>query len=186
MDAVKDNAIVILKNLKDGTISHEDLIPEMRRVCITFLDDEGIRNEEIANTLHCSVGTIENDLRIIRNAYGNMITSVDYKAVLAMYLRDAAHYKKKAVLGKDYRLAWQIDNDLLDKLMELGFLRRAPDEMIIKTEKADDLTEEETQVIDAILMRVAARRNKRENAGLIGDGIKLLTGGGNGDNAVCS
>ena len=186
MDIVKDNAMIMLTKLKDGTLLPENLLPEMRRICITFLDDEGIRNEEIANTLHCSVSTVENDLRVIRESYGNLITSVDYKMVLSIYLRDAAHYKKKAVKEKDYRLAWQIDNDLIDRLMALGFLKRAPDELIVKTQKAEELTPEEEMAIDAVLLKVKERRQieKAKKAGLLIEGgdKEWLAGEGNGWN----
>src|SRR3990167_2438115 len=182
MGTIEDNAIVILKNLKEGALSLENLTPDMRRVCVAYLDDEGMKNEEMAHAMQVSCSTISQDLQIIRDSFAKMITTIDYKRVLSTYLRDAHSFKKKALREKDYRLAWQIDNDLLDKLMELGYLKRAPDELIVKTQKAEDLTVDEAAVIDSILMKVAERKNKRENAGLLGDGKEWLVGGDNGGN----
>lgn len=162
-DAIKDNAIIILNNLKDKLLSPEDLTMDMRRVCVDYMDNEGIKVEDMAKHLCVTTTTIYSDLNALQDTYASMITLIDFKRVFGTYTRRYAALRKKALASKDYRLAWQMDNDYLDKLMEVGFIKKMPEELIVRTEKADEMTEEEMRVMDEILLRVAERRNKKEN-----------------------
>ena len=177
-ERIKDNAIIILDNIKNNLLSAEDLTIDMRRVCVDYLDNEGIKVEEMSKLLCVTTTTLYGDLNALQDTYASMMTLVNFKRVFGTYTRRYTSLRNKALRDKDYRLAWQMDNDYLDKLMEVGFIKKMPDEIIIKTEK--DMTPDEERELNEILFKIAERRNR--------DTIKKVTGitenewfGGNGE-----
>ena len=80
---VKDNALIILKNIEDNKIDAESLSIDMRRVCVDYLDKEGANPEQMAKKLKVCMATIYTDLHAIEDGYNAMITMVDYRAVLS-------------------------------------------------------------------------------------------------------
>ncbi|MBI4245210.1 MAG: DeoR family transcriptional regulator [Planctomycetes bacterium] len=170
MDIIEDNALIILKNLEDGVLPYEDLTPQMRQVCVDYFNRQGeMSQEEIANRLHVSVRTIRYDLEAIERNYMNMLTVLDYKRIIGTFLHEARNLRQKAMAKEDYRLAWQIEVNMIEKFMELGFLKKPPEEMGVKDDNwTQYMTPEEERQLDDIIFKALERRNRKE--------IKRLTG----------
>ena len=128
-DIIKqDNALVILKNIKNGIIAPGNLPHEMRRVCVDFLNRQGgYTQEEMAQLLGCSRRTIQSDLDVIEQVCATMLTTIDYKRIVGGLIYKARNLTQHAMKKEDYRLVRLIETELIDKLMSLGFLKKAPE-----------------------------------------------------------
>lgn len=167
---LEDNAKIILENLKEGILSPRDVTQDIRRVCVEYLHRQGEHTqEEMAKMFWVSTKTIQRDIEKIESLYANMLTVLDYKRIIGNFLHKAGNLRQKALAKQDYRLAWQIELDLIDKYMELGLLKKPPEEMGVKDDSwTEHMTPEEEKQLDDIILNAMERRNRKK--------IKMLTG----------
>ncbi len=132
MQKAKDSAVTGVEELLNRP---KGLSATERRRCVQYLVDQGASSEEMAARLKVSVRTITRDRAWLREQEVSLVETVDeVQEVLGSLIGLAESLKEKARRGAAraqngspaqvafLKLQWQIANDLLEKLKELGVI----------------------------------------------------------------
>lgn len=123
------NAINIFEAINTGILNPHKLKRKERLGLVAFLRNEGQTQEEIAKFLSFCAKTIWLDCRDIKRNAAQLVDEITVKRIGGELMREAEVLISKAKKAKDYKLAWQIRCDLIDKLQSMGFVYRAPDKL---------------------------------------------------------
>lgn len=89
---------------------------------VAYLGHEsGFSHAEIAKLLHITDRTVRRDIRRIQMNAAGLVKDITINRVAGGFIKAAHSLYAKAIRGKDYALAWQIQKDMIDKLRQLGF-----------------------------------------------------------------
>ena len=125
----------VLPGIEKLLAAPEGLSVAKRRRCVRYLMEAGASTEEMAGKLAVSVRTIQRDRQRIREQERLLVETMDeVSEVLGGLISLAESLKEKARRGAAkakngsatqlafLKLQWQIENDLLEKLKELGVI----------------------------------------------------------------
>lgn len=140
------NAISMFEAIKANTLNPRSLKRNERLQLVAFLRNEGLTQEEIANLLSFCAKTIWLDCRDIKRNAARLINEISVERVGGELIREAEVLISKAKKAKDYKLAWQIRCELIDKLQSMGFVYRAPD----KLEHSGEIKTAEAKIFNII------------------------------------
>jgi hypothetical protein len=147
----------ILKQIKDGTLQAKELSKEMRQDCVEVLTLEGYSVPSIAQLLDRSEKTVKRDLEEIWQRNSKRPTPEIALSLIAELIEksksQAAHLMRIARSNEGSiqerinaeRLAWEIQNQTVERLQNLGYLPQTPQKIVGDIYHHDDsLSEEKT------------------------------------------
>lgn len=123
------NAISIIEAIQIKSLDPYSLKRNQRLQVVVFLRNEGKTQFEIARFLGVCDKTIWLDCREIKRNAAQLVDEISLKQVAGDLIREAEVLVTKAKKKEDYKLAWQIKCELIDKLQSLGFIYKAPDKL---------------------------------------------------------
>ncbi|MCJ7675972.1 MAG: hypothetical protein MUO33_12600 [Sedimentisphaerales bacterium] len=155
------NVVDVLKRIRDGLFTPEEISISDRRVCVAYLRLEGYTQEEIAEIFKVHRQTIIRDEKAIRRELAKLVDEIDVKSYAGELIALARHLRAKALRGKDYSLAWNIERGLLSDLQGLGYLPRSPERHQVQIGTFVDLVQMAGKPVDAEVIEPWAN-NKNE------------------------
>lgn len=144
------NIPAYLARIQAGTLSFRKIPVKVRTALVGFLKSDGWLTEECARTLGVPVSTVYYHW----SKYQKHIAAEARRSAgqfIGRYMAKAEHLYKSAKRDGDLNLCWKIENDLMEKLIKMGWIEAAPDRVdlrvqddrephIIEAELADDLS----------------------------------------------
>ena len=143
------NVVDVLKRIRDGLFTPEEISISDRRVCVAYLRLEGYTQEEIAEIFKVHRQTILRDEKAIRSEAAKLVDEIDVKSVAGSLIAWARHLGAKALREKDYGLAWRIQRELVSDLQSLGYLPRSPERHQVQIGTFVDLVQMASKPVDA-------------------------------------
>lgn len=147
----------ILKQIKDGTLQAKELSKEMRQECVEVLALEGYSVSSVAQLLDKSEKTIKRDLEDIWQRNSKRPTPEIALSLIAELIEKSksqtAHLMRLSRSNEGdvqerinaERLAWEIQNQTVERLQSLGYLPQAPQKIVGDIyHHEDSLSEEKT------------------------------------------
>jgi hypothetical protein len=122
------NVVEILRKIREGYLSPNDVPIHHRRICVAYLRCEGYTQMEIAEIFNVHRQTIIRDERANRKELAKLVNDIDVRSIAGGLIHWARQFTAKAIREKDYALAWRIQRDLVADLQSLGYLPRAPEQ----------------------------------------------------------
>ncbi len=149
-----------LKQIKDGMLQAKDLFKEARQECVEVLILEGYSVSAIAQLLDRSEKTIKRDLEDIwqRNSkrptteialqfIAELITKSKSQVAHLMRVARSSEGSLQERINAE-RLAWEIQNQTVERLQNLGYLPSAPQKIISNIYHHDDSQDEEKTLVE--------------------------------------
>lgn len=124
------DSLKLIEALQNKKINAEDLTSRQRKkVVLYFLenqsDESNVAIGRLLGITNQAVGQIKKQL-LKESAWE--IEDVDIKMLAVSLKKKKEEYQRRAV-GKDVRLAWQIEMDYIEKMQSLGFVYKAPEKI---------------------------------------------------------
>ena len=132
-------ALDILRAVRTGELDPSEVAVEDRRACVGYLRLEGYTQEEIAEVFRVSRQTISNDEKVNREEAARLVDDLDVRVEAGKLIGMAEHLTAKSLREKDFRLAWQIRERLVDTLQSMGYLPRAAEQHQVQLATFADL-----------------------------------------------
>lgn len=132
----------LIQQIRDGTLNPRTLSIDARQSCVEVLIGEGYTKSQVAEILQWSEKTIQRDVQDIRES-NSLTPSIEFAKQIAgdMVKKGLAHhdYLVRISRGKEVSdadkiqavtSAWNIVNDLIERLQTLGYLPLKPKEIV--------------------------------------------------------
>jgi len=121
----------LIEALQNKKIKAEDLTShERKKIVFYFLenqsDESNVAIGRLLGITSQAVGYLKKQL-LKQSAWE--IEDIDIKMLAVSLKKKKEEYQRKAVAGKDVRLAWQIEIDYIEKMQSLGFVYKAPEKI---------------------------------------------------------
>jgi len=150
----------ILKQINDGILRAKELSKEMRQNCVEVLALEGYSVPSIAQLLDRSEKTIKRDLEEVWQRNSKHPTSEIALSFIAEMIEKSKSQQAHLIrLSRSKgssiqerinaeRLAWEIQNQTVERLQNLGYLPQAPQKVIGDIYHHDDSSSDEKTLED--------------------------------------
>lgn len=145
-NVTEKGAILLIELITRKAFNPHSLTRKDRLQLVAFLRQEGKSQYEIARFLGFCDKTIWRDCRDIKRNAAQLVDEISLRQVTGDLIKEADILINKAKKKEDYKLAWQIKVDLIDKLQSLGFVYKAPD----KLEHSGEIKSAETKIYNII------------------------------------
>ena len=143
-----DNAVDILKKIREGYTNPKEISIPDRRICVAYLRYEGYTQDEIAEIFGVHRQTIIRDEKANRKELAKLVDEIDVKSIAGGLIALASQLRAKALREKNYSLAWKIQRELISDLQSLGFLPRSPERHQLQIGTFVDLVELAAKQVD--------------------------------------
>ncbi len=130
-------SLEIVNRLKEKELSGKDLPINVRQEIVNILRHEHTQ-AEMAFILSVNDSTIVRDVKVLKKAAAKNF-GLDITELAADLQRTASFLKGKAIKAKDYKLAWQIERELIEAMQNLGYVYREPTEIKTEVEAGPEL-----------------------------------------------
>lgn len=140
------SAIELSELIQQKAFNAHNLHRKERLQIVAFLRSQGKSQYEIARFLGFCDKTIWLDCRDLKRNSAHLVDELTLKRVAGDLIREADVLVNKAKKAEDYKLAWQIKCELIDKLQSMGFVYKAPD----KLEHSGEIKSAETKIYNII------------------------------------
>jgi len=120
------NAIALLKRIKNNLITGKDLDQEERRLVVRSLRLAGQTQDSIAELLGVSRRTIVSDCKYLRQMAAMEIQQTDTTEIAGDVYQTAKQAIRKAMAAGHYKTVSTIMRDMVELLQSMGLVYRAP------------------------------------------------------------
>lgn len=114
-----------IKRLVARTAEFKKLPGKMRTTIVGYMKNQGMLGEEIADAIHVPRSTVYYHWERYQKWAGDIFRRHVHQTMGRFYTRAEILYSH-AMKAKDYRLAWDIEKDLLSVMVKLGFDVKPP------------------------------------------------------------
>ncbi len=173
----------ILKQIKEGTLEAKDLSKEMRQESVEVLTLEGYSVSSIAQLLDRSEKTIKRDLEDIWQRNSKRPTpeiALQLIAELSTKSKNQVSHLMRIARSSEgslqerinaERLAWEIQNQTIERLQSLGYLPSAPQKIVGDIYHHDE-TENEEKTLTELKEELTLLEKIATDNGVLDDATK--------------
>lgn len=131
MQGQAKSAIFLLRSIQQKTLDPKTLTPHQKRVCIRYFLEEqpGMTQEQMGEVLATPQSWVSRFMSQIKRQDGWIVDRLDPRSEGADYIRATRARIKKLEQKEKWESAHRLHTEMLETLMEMGLLHRAPVEV---------------------------------------------------------